>query len=786
MDSSIIEEDRIISVIANDPVFTEDDIDTTTQTLDVNHILESESQLSSQLHDLKNLKVLSSLIKEFNTNLGLLEFENCYYSLQNLRKKINQNNEAFIKQSFHFQKSVVTYVDSLHLELVSTIYDIFSTAFWNITEDKIQFKSSVKWGHDNFVLEHDSIFEVVKQLFFPNDMLDPHVWIIEDMEFGNDRDTVSTKLTDLHQNYIHLKKVTDWIKDRIFEKNALLKYDNKEEDTLQLITSDPKKITVEMKLNCFQDLDNFLLNTIPSSLQPILLDKLGNMISNEFIKCVKSYSGEIIGHDNIELKRLVSDINNQLVALSSKSGGLWTYQPHAIKELLEDRQLYINLLLDQIYNKAVTDIRTTFADKDNKWKNTTQVAMKSQTQKNISTDVEQAEDNEDNDWNWEAEVASEHESRTKDKSLGRNEEDEDDIADAWNDEIDLDLDLQSPKKVTKKQSIPSLNKQNNKGEEQEEEDGWDEAWDIGEDEDEDEDKEAPDKESLSVPHDNSRLDHKTSTANTNDLIEVTQLPTIFLDTIKWFRTEAQNLEDDLTNNPYFNYKISLLQTTFFAMSVTQCSDEWWKFYIDMREIYYRDNSIYRIQELSARYLESNRLLRQKNVWGLMQNQLLEFHEKENAPSWRIVLEELLPFVHKEIIIPISHIKGNESEIELLRFLDFLYNKCITDVILKWEVISEKNSENLGRLISLISDNTEIPTLTESSQYRECRAKFEMVGKFLPLHLKEIMDMFYNGDFYLFSTEEIVKWVKLLFADTPIRKDAISDIYEIRQAALEDN
>ncbi|KAG0668959.1 hypothetical protein C6P45_004240 [Maudiozyma exigua] len=781
MDSSIIEEDRIISVIANDPVFTEDDIDATTQTLDVNHILESESQLSAQLHDLKNLKVLSSLIKEFNTNLGLLEFENCYYSLQNLRKKINQNNEAFIKQSFHFQKSVVTYVDSLHLELVSTIYDIFSTAFWNITEDKIQFKSSVKWGHDNFVLEHDSVFEVVKQVFFPNDTLDPHVWIIEDMEFGNDRDTVSTKLTDLHKNYVHLKKVTDWIKDRIFEKNALLKYDNKEEDTLQLITFDPKKITVDMKLNCFQDLDNFLLNTMPASLQPSLLDKLGNMISNEFIKCVKSYSGEIIGHNNIELKRLVSDINSQLVALSSKSDGVWTYQPHAIKELLQDRQLYINLLLDQIYNKAVSDIRTTFADKENKWKNTTQVAIKSRTQKKAPIDVEQSEVN---DWNWEAEVASEHESGIEEKSLERNEEDEDDIADAWNDEIDLDLDLQSPKKVTKKQSIASLNKQNNKGEEQEEEDGWDEAWDIGEDEDEDE--ESLEKEALPVAHDNSILYPKTSTANSNDLIEVTQLPTIFLDIIEWFRTEAQNLEDDLTNNPYFNYKISLLQTTFFAMSVTHSSDEWWKFYIDMREIYYRDNSIYRIQELSARYLESNCLLRQKNVWGLMQNQLLEFHEKENAPSWRIVLEELLPFVHKEIIIPISHIKGTESEIELLRFLDFLYNKCITDVILKWEVISEKNSENLGRLISLISDHTEIATLTESSQYRECRAKFEMVGKFLPLHLKEIMDMFYNGDFYLFSTEEIVKWVRLLFAETPIRKGAISDIYEIRQAALEDN
>ena len=781
MDSTIIEEDRIIASIANDPVFTEDDIDTTTQTLDINHILETESQLSSQLHDLKNLKILSSLMNEFNTNLGLLEFENCYYSLKNLRKKINQNNEAFIKQSFHFQKSVVTYVDSLHLQLVSTIYDIFSTGFWNITKDKIQFKSSVKWGQENFVLEHDSVREVVKQLFFPHDVLDPHIWIIEDMEFGNDRDAVATKLTDLNNDYIHLAKITNLIKDKIFEKNVVLKYDNREEDTLQLVTTDSEKLTVDMKLNCSQNLNNFLINSIPISLQPVVLDKLGTVISNEFIKCVKSHSGEIIGHNNTELKNRVSDINDQLTTLSSKSDGMWTYQPQTIKELLEDRQLYINLLLDQIYNKAVINIRTTFTDKSEKWKNTTQITIKSHKEEKIAKNIAQTNETEDNDWNWDAEASSEHEHRIEEEPSVKIQEDDDDIADAWNDEIDLDLDLQSPKKLIKKQSIASIDRQSDK--DGEEEDGWDEAWDIGEDEDD----EVFDKEPKYIPIDSSTVNASANSNTTNDnLIKISQLPTIFLQIIQWFRSEAQNLEGDLTDNPYFNYKISLLQTTFFAMSVNHCSDEWWKFYVDMREIYYRDNSIYRIQELAARYLESNRLLRQKNVWGLIQNQLLEFHEKENAPSWRIVLEELLPFVHKEIITPISHIRGNESEIELLRFLDFLYNKCITDVILKWEVISEKNSENLGRLISLISDNTEIEALTNSPQYREYRSKFEMVGKFLPLHLKEIMDMFYNGDFYLFSTEEIVQWVKLLFADTPIRKDAISDIYEIRQAALEDN
>lgn len=242
----------------------------------------------------------------------------------------------------------------------------------------------------------------------------------------------------------------------------------------------------------------------------------------------------------------------------------------------------------------------------------------------------------------------------------------------------------------------------------------------------------------------------------------------------------------MLQNTYFTYKLSLLQTTFFAIAVAHCPPEWWMVFVDMRETYKDNIKLFRLQELSARYLESNRLIRQKRVWKLIQQQLQEFHEKENSPSWSITLEELIPFIQTEIISPLIQIGGEESDRELIRFLQFLFTNCITDVILKWDIISEKNSENLGKLISLISSNVEVPSLGNSPQYKEMCAKFDLVGRFLPLHLREITDMFYNGDFYLFSTEEIVLWIKLLFADTPIRKDAISDIYEIRQAATEDN
>ena len=109
-----------------------------------------------------------------------------------------------------------------------------------------------------------------------------------------------------------------------------------------------------------------------------------------------------------------------------------------------------------------------------------------------------------------------------------------------------------------------------------------------------------------------------------------------------------------------------------------------------------------------------------------------------------------------------------------------------NIVLGWETISEKDSEHLARFISSLLDVTENTNLNDVPLYKEYRAKVGLIAKFLPLHLKDIMSMFYDGDFYLFSTEEIIQWVKLLFADTPLREGAINEIYEIRAAATDEN
>ena len=67
-------------------------------------------------------------------------------------------------------------------------------------------------------------------------------------------------------------------------------------------------------------------------------------------------------------------------------------------------------------------------------------------------------------------------------------------------------------------------------------------------------------------------------------------------------------------------------------------------------------------------------------------------------------------------------------------------------------------------------------------YRHSREKLLTVSKILTAHLKDILNMFYEGEFFLFDTDEIVQWIILLFADTPTRRECIDEIRKVREEA----
>ncbi|CAI4049687.1 hypothetical protein N7582_004728 [Saccharomyces uvarum] len=757
MEALFHDKDQIIRELRKDPLINKDDnqqVNGGEIQQESSDLLQKEALLANELNTLGNLKILSNLLMEVKTNSELSELENCYYSLQSLRQKM-RNNTAFLKQSFNFQQSISLYVDSLHLELVTELYEILTTGFWKITENTIQFTPIVKWGKDEVDIEYNAFMDFVTQQYFPQGGLDNQSWIISDMDNADSQEQVRAKLNVILKDYVNLASVVNMIKSSIFIPGKQIFYDE-EKKILNFSKSAPHGQNTATVLASFETVCDFILNGLTLRDMRILSSELGHLFNTEFTKFVKNNASIILDSLDSPLKNLVSSTNNKLIRLASETKTEnWSYSGKEIQDLLMNKQLYYNLLLDKILELHINKIRDIFEDPNKSWKTLETIELKhalsstntiNENKGNNSLDTKQEKKEQhtsaakNDDWNWEA----------------------DDDADAWGDEIDLDIDDEEGKPAEEMEGEP----------EEEEENAWDEAWAIDED--------------VNV-NDFSAVSEKKPSQDHNrtlneDRIEVTQLPKLFLTISQDFKN---SFEDSHVDKQYFGYKYNLLQTSYMAMCTNNLFNNWYQLYVDMRYLIEQDEKLYRIKELTRNLLETRLNMKYRFVSRLVACQLTEFRENEKNPSWDATIESLLPYILKEIIYPLEKIKGEESTRYLLSFLNFLYNDCVTNKILKWKIISEVNSENLGELVSLLVNNTEIQILAKEPGYKAMREKFATMGRFLPLHLKEIMEMFYNGDFYLFTTDELIQWIELLFADTPLRRNAIDDIHEIRGASLED-
>ncbi|CAI1668443.1 hypothetical protein SEUBUCD646_0N00760 [Saccharomyces eubayanus] len=759
MEALFHDKDEIIRELRKDPLIIKDDnhiINGKELQQESSDLLQQEAQLANELNTLDNLKILSNLLTEVKTNLELLELENCYYSLQSLRQKM-RNNTAFLKQSFNFQQSISLYVDSLHLKLVTELYEILTTGFWRITENTIQFTPTVKWGKDEVDIEYNTFMGFVTQQYFPQGGLDSQSWIISDMDNADSQEQVRAKLNVILKDYVNLASVVNKIRSSIFIPGKQISHDD-EKKMLNFSKSASHGQNTTTVLASFETVCDFILHGLALRDMRTLSSELGHLFNTEFTKFVKNNASIILDSLDSPLKTLVSSANDKLIKLASETKTEnWFYSGKEIQDLLMNKQLYYNLLLDKILESHINNIRDIFEDPNKSWKTLETIELKharsstnttSENKGNSGMDTKQEKKEhhtsapKDDDWNWEA----------------------DDDADAWGEEIDVDIDDEEEKPAELMEEEPD--------EEEEGENAWDEAWAI------DEDENVSDFSSVSKIKP-SKVHNITLN---EDRIEVTQLPNLFLTISQNFKN---SFEDSHVDKQYFAYKYNLLQTSYMAMCTNNLFNNWYQLYVDMRYLIEQDEKLYRIKELTRNLLETRLNMKYRFVSRLIERQLTEFREKEKNPSWDAIIESLLPYISKEIIYPLEKIKGEESYRYLLSFLNFLYNDCVTNKILKWKIISEVNSENLGELVSLLVNNTEIQTLAEEPGYKAMREKFATMGKFLPLHLKEIMEMFYNGDFYLFTTDELIQWIELLFADTPLRRNAIDDIHEIRDAGLED-
>lgn len=802
-DLGLLSKDELLESLGKDPLLANDkeskDDNDDDSPVDYENILRKESLLSQELHDLNSMRSISGLIMEFKANFELLELENCYYSLQNLRKKL-RDTSSLTKQSFSFQQAVFSHVDSMHLDLVSKLYEIISQWFWEANEKSVQFKQVLELGVDSEKLEYVPFITFLEQQYYPDGFLDPNHWIIRHMKVGTSQDVVVEKLNKILRNYLDFNLIIDTIKRFVFADNCTILWKN-DGHSQKLHLKQGGNNKVHQRISNILNVVNFLNEGVSFHDKNTFAERLGPLLTSDLLQIVRSNAYSLLRSSESPLKEEVRLVNEKLKVLSHDTR--WNYQSNDVEHLLNDDQVHKNLLLDGIFENYALKVRSIFRDASFKKLETVRVKQydaerpqitvdKPSENRNpeigksgkVQTEEKDMKNNEEWDWEedpgeedaWDNELAINFEDSSgvtprKERRLsGKSGSDEDDD---WDKEMEIDLD--GSDSTPKKSRRFSQKSQKSQKSEKSEGDGW--GWDLDINEIE---NPSPGRN----PWKTTAGCEKDLKTVTND-VHVSQMAPTFLSLINELEKTVEETGKSRLEDHTYQHKINVLQTLFFAISTRHFQQDWWQLFIDLRYVVESNVKLTRLQELVFNLLETYSKSSLKVVIRLINEQIQRFFDNENRPDWDVTEKKLLPFVKSQIIDPLSMIGGNEGVTYLLHFYHCLYVDCINDRILKWNVISEKNSENLSHLVSIIYNQTEASKLLDNTEYRQYRDKFSIVGQLLQLHLKEIMTMFYNGDFYLFSTEELVQWLVLLFADTPLRHSAIQEIHDIRDASIED-
>lgn len=808
-DFSLLSKAEILESLGNDPLLVNEKESKSDKqdnfSVDYEGILRKESFLNEELHDLASLRSISGLIMEFKANFELLELENCYYSLQNLRKKL-RDTSSLTKQSFSFQQSVFSHVDIMHLQLVSKLYEIISQWFWQVNEDVITFKQVVEWGSDSETMEYVSFITFVEYQYYPDGFLDPNLWMIRHMKVGSSQDTVIESLTSILRDYLSLNLIVDTVKRFVVAKNGKITWENLG-NTQKLHFNQSGTGTVGERISNILNVVKYLNEGVNSRDKNTFSKRLGPLLANDLLQSVRSNAYSVLHPSDSPLKEEVRVVNENLKALSK--GTDWNYQNGDVENLLSDDQVHKNLLLDGIFENYAIKVRSIFRGSSFKELNavrttnyerraprdTSHKFLKDNNQYGRTNNQDQPEAGQndkrnDDEWDWGEEGGEED---GWDNELAINFEDSagntprktrrvsgksgSDEVDGWDEEMAIDFDSNhgTPQRL-RRFSLKSLKSQKSGKSEKSEGDGW--GWDLDINEIE---ELSPNKNPQESRGTDEQKEH-----NVTINIQVSRMALEFINIMNELEKVIKESGKTQFEDQTYQHKLNVLQTLFFAISSCHFQSNWWQLFVDLRYVVKCNPELTRIQELTSNLLEIYSSSSLKFVIQLVNEQIQQFFDDEKHPNWDITEKKLLPFVRNQIIDPLSIIGGEEGTLYLLHFYHCLYVDCINNKILQWNVISEKNSENLARLVSIIYDQTKAPKLLHNIEYRQYRDKFVIVGQLLQLHLKEIMAMFFNGDFYLFSTEELVQWLILLFADTPLRQSAIQEIYDIRGASMTDD
>lgn len=300
----------IMTSIENDANFTLKDSDTTKSAIDVQKLLKEDTELTKKLLALKELKVISELIEEFNTNFELWELENCYYSLQNIRKMMSKLNTQAIP--LQFWEALNMHIDGLHVNLVCQALNVMHQ-FWVVDNESITFKQIALVDETGIELDYTHFSQFFKSCFFPHDHFEPSLWFVSSMSLGDAKDNAIDQLSKAFNEFIRLQGVQDKMKGLLFSSNVSLNFNK---DTLSILT---KPVDLKETLGTYRAVVNFLSKVAPVEDAGKLLSKLGPILITEVVKYIKRNSAQLFA-PNSKYTQPLKELNKSLVELSTTVG----------------------------------------------------------------------------------------------------------------------------------------------------------------------------------------------------------------------------------------------------------------------------------------------------------------------------------------------------------------------------------------------------------------------------------------------------------------------------------
>lgn len=340
-----------------------------------------------------------------------------------------------------------------------------------------------------------------------------------------------------------------------------------------------------------------------------------------------------------------------------------------------------------------------------------------------------------------------------------NKQEEDEKEEGWNDEWQDDWDEpQSP--VKQKQEVVEEQRK-----EEEEEDQWDDGWQ--EDWDQDSPVQSPVKSSVqsAVKTKPETVDIEKSPTSPTDStsMKVTKLPLQLVEIVNDFYGESSSDE-------------SLLISTILSLSTVT--------YPSINESFLQYNDLqYLYKNLPMEKLDkfSNNLIKtlQNNVSNeliqLLVNHSLEYDQDKLLP-------EIVLWFDNKINLDLKHTNTIKFIDIILYAMDFI-NNWITNSIFSMEDIGEETGARLMALISNIEQAfiviIEVKLSSLGVEMPPSFHKLDNVKFIINNHLVEIIERFYQGEFYDLSTNELVTCLKQCFIKSDLRDNYINEIVEFR-------